>query len=643
MPVGDWRDDGPPVSVEFVRESEDRRLTLVLDPNAVSVPSLWAPMTVTDLSTAVTELAARERTSRSKIDTWFAGTEDPKKLPGFREWATGREINHVIRTADNGWWSTAIPRDGLMKADLETGQTTFVPLPEAVNDRSDLFTAEELAVFADRLTFYGYGRPGAVAIRKPGADPRSTTFWGCSWYGGGLLKLDSRSDLEEMYPFPPEHEDGNCYETSVDEDGMVWLPFTHGDSIAEVRSQYGRVDQLFPADDRDQDPRAAGGDGEWPHPDRHGLPWGRESGEAGVPDAGGAAATESGDETMSMVQYVLRCLGLAGALAALPCSALAQPADEAGPPRTPWGVPDLQGTWSLPTMTPLERPVEFEDRLRLTEEEEAEFLATRRSLIRQRLDRALSADFELGDGGVDQSIYDHPLLDGRTSLVVSPENGRIPRTEEGRYRVGMPGRRMSGIPEGPEDRALDERCLVGGMLPLRGSAFPARIFQTPDHVVIHYEFINATITIPLDDRPQVSSAIQQWTGTSRGSWDGDTLVIESTNFDPRWTFAGSGAGMRLVQRLTRIDQATMHQEYTVYDPDSFTEPWSAEYPLTNTEEPIYEFACHEGNRSMTLMLNGARATEQIARVRRRVRSLVVRAGRWGGRGRSGVHRRDAVV
>ncbi len=104
--------------------------------------------------------------------------------------------------ADNGWWSTAIPRDGLMKADLETGQDTFMPLPEAVNDRSDLFTAEELAVFADRLTFYGYGRPGAVAIRKPGADPRSTTFWGCSWYGGGLLKLHSRSDLE----FRPREE-----------------------------------------------------------------------------------------------------------------------------------------------------------------------------------------------------------------------------------------------------------------------------------------------------------------------------------------------------------------------------------------------------------------------------------------------------
>ena len=304
---------------------------------------------------------------------------------------------------------------------------------------------------------------------------------------------------------------------------------------------------------------------------------------------------------------------MVAAVAGLPSLAVAQPGDESGPPRTPWGVPNLEGTWSLPTMTPMERPAEFEGRVRITPEEEAAFLERRRSGIRAGLARALSADFELGDGGVDQSIYDHPLLDGRTSLVVSPENGRIPRTEEGRYRVGMPGRRMSGIPEGPESRALDERCMMGGALPLRGSAFPARIFQTPDHVVIHYEFINTTVTIPIDDRPQVSSRILQWSGTSRGSWDGDTLVVESTNFDPRWTFAGSGSGMRLVQRLTRIDESTMHQEYTVYDPDSFEAPWIAEYPLTNTEEPIYEFACHEGNRSMTLLLNGARATEQIQR------------------------------
>ena len=172
---------------------------------------------------------------------------------------------------------------------------------------------------------------------------------------------------------------------------------------------------------------------------------------------------------------------------------------------------------------------------------------------------------------------------------------------------------MRGIPEGPEDRAMDERCMMGGSLPLRGSAFPARIFQTPAHLVIHYEFVNSTIIVPIDDRPPVPAAIRQWAGTSRGSWDGDTLVIESTNFDPRWTFEGSGAGLRLVQRLTRVDQDTMHLEYTVHDPESFTEPWSAAYPLTNTREPIYEYACHEGNRSMSLLLSGARATEEAAR------------------------------
>ena len=99
LPVDDWREDGPAVSVEFVRESQDRRLTLVLDPNAVSVTSLWAPMTMTDLSTAVLELAAREGTGRENIDTWSAGEDDPAKLPGLREWVTGRDINHVIWTA----------------------------------------------------------------------------------------------------------------------------------------------------------------------------------------------------------------------------------------------------------------------------------------------------------------------------------------------------------------------------------------------------------------------------------------------------------------------------------------------------------------------------------------------------------------
>ena len=114
-----------------------------------------------------------------------------------------------------------------------------------MNNRADLFTSEELTVFADRLDFYGYGRPGAVAVRKPGADPRGAAVWACSWYGGGLVKLDSRSHRAIMYPFPPQHADGNCYETSVDKDGMVWLPFTHGDAIAKFDPKTERWTSYF--------------------------------------------------------------------------------------------------------------------------------------------------------------------------------------------------------------------------------------------------------------------------------------------------------------------------------------------------------------------------------------------------------------
>ena len=175
---------------------------------------------------------------------WAAGAANDVKAMRYdtttREWTLFENpipnASNYGMTGDgdgNGWWSTANPRDGLMKADLESGQAAFVPVPEAVNDRADLFTAEELAIFGTRLTFYGYGRPGAVAIRKPGADPQGAALWGCSWYGGGMVKLDTRSHVTTMYPFPPEHEDGNCYETSVDKDGIVWLPFTHGDAIAK--------------------------------------------------------------------------------------------------------------------------------------------------------------------------------------------------------------------------------------------------------------------------------------------------------------------------------------------------------------------------------------------------------------------------
>ena len=300
-----------------------------------------------------------------------------------------------------------------------------------------------------------------------------------------------------------------------------------------------------------------------------------------------------------------------GLLAALPGVVIAQTRAEDRAPRTPWGAPDLRGTWSLETMTPLERPPGLEDQPRLTGTEADAFLDGARSRFRQALDAALSADVEFGDGGASESVLDYPLLDGRTSLVVSPSSGRIPRTPVGQQRAAETSARMSGTPNGPEDRAMDERCLMAGSLPL-GRGFGAVFVQTPDHLVIYHEFINATIIVPLDDRPPPAEAIRQWTGVSRGSWDGDTLVVETTNFDPRRGFQGSGTGLRLVQRFRRVDQDILDYSYTVEDPESFTEPWSVEFPLTNRPAPIYEMACHEGNRSMPLLLSGARAEERAA-------------------------------
>jgi hypothetical protein len=186
-------------------------------------------------------------------------------------------------------------------------------------------------------------------------------------------------------------------------------------------------------------------------------------------------------------------------------AAFAQQTDGDDIPRMPWGDPDLQGRWRLGTMTPLERPAGFEGRPRLAGADADAFLETRRTRFRQALDVALSADVEFGDGGASESILDESLFQGRTSLVVSPSTGRMPRTSVGEECATLPSRRMRGIPDGPEDRALDERCLMAGALPLTpGVAFAPVLFQTPDHLVIRHEFINATIIVPLDDRPRLS-------------------------------------------------------------------------------------------------------------------------------------------
>ena len=194
---------------------------------------------------------------------------------------------------------------------------------------------------------------------------------------------------------------------------------------------------------------------------------------------------------------------------------------------------------------------------------------------------------------------------------MAPPDGRVPRTTLGQQRWTAIGDAFTTKTraDGPEDRTLSERCILLGTVPV-DPLFGVRLFQTANYVVIHSEAFHEAIMVPLDGRAHLPEAIPQWGGNSRGYWEGDTLVVETTNFDPRWTFQGSGPDMRLVQRFTRVDTGTLDYAFTVHDGASFTRPWSAEFPLTLTDTPAYEMSCHEGNRSMPLMLSGGRAEDE---------------------------------
>ena len=266
-------------------------------------------------------------------------------------------------------------------------------------------------------------------------------------------------------------------------------------------------------------------------------------------------------------------------------------------PRTPWGAPDLQGVWLYWTATPLERPEEFADKAVVTVEEAADFVA------RQQDEGETSGDWDPYTG----------LLNGRTSLLTDPPNGKLPaRTEAGQHRADTIGRRAElRSADGPEDRGRWERCLMGRSIPFRPRPWAQRIqiVQNADDVVIQDEEGELRL-IPLSQQPRLPEPIRQWIGSPRGHWEGDTLVVESTNFNEKWSFFGTGAHMRLVERFTRTASGTLDYEFTVDDRESFASKWTASFPFTHDPGPIYEMACHEGNRSMALILNGARTQER---------------------------------
>jgi hypothetical protein len=290
-------------------------------------------------------------------------------------------------------------------------------------------------------------------------------------------------------------------------------------------------------------------------------------------------------------------------------------------PRTPDGHPDLQGIWSNATVTPLERPSELAGKAVLSDQEAAEFASStvRRNNVDVREAKGTEADVARAYNDFWYDRGTKTIKTHRTSLIVDPPDGRIPAmTPEAQKRQAARAeyRRLHPA-DGPEDRGLSERCLnwrTAGP-PMVPSAYNNNyeIVQTPDTVVIFNEMIHDARVIPMDGRPHVQSNIRQWLGDSRGHWEGDTLVIETTNFSDKTAFQGSSEHMRLTEKFTRVDPDTLLYEFTVNDPEAFTKPWTAQIPSARSDGAIYEYACHEGNYGMFGILSSARAEEKSAK------------------------------
>jgi hypothetical protein len=288
------------------------------------------------------------------------------------------------------------------------------------------------------------------------------------------------------------------------------------------------------------------------------------------------------------------------------------------PPRTPDGHPDMQGVWTHGTLTPFERPVALGTKAFYTEAEALE--VERQSAAR----RANPAAPRPGDVGGDNEAFvdsDNKFLSTRqTSLVVDPPDGRVP------FRPSVDAKREFNLTSTDDFETMSpwDRCITRSptlMLPA-GYNNGIRIVQTPGFVVVEAEEIHEARIIPVDGRPHAGPVVRTWTGDPRGHWQGDTLVVDSTNFNGRgWLSTHSGSGrlrgtpasdaLHIVERFTLINRDTIHWEMTVDDPNAFTQPWRVSLPLNrNDDYRIYEYACHEGNQAIALAMRGARAEEK---------------------------------
>ena len=307
-------------------------------------------------------------------------------------------------------------------------------------------------------------------------------------------------------------------------------------------------------------------------------------------------------------------------------------------PRTEWGLPDLQGVWNFNSSTPMQRPERFGTQEFLTPEEVKQD-RIRQAERRHALDAAeaeLVVDPQappVGDdpGGYNTFWYENASIgeNVRTSLIIYPENGQLPTRIEGSAehtanKVGadVPGERpvlsiLGGIgADGPEDRGLSERCLIGFNAgpPFTGGGYNAnvQIFQNKDHAVIMTEMVHDARIVPLVDRAELDDNIRLWSGDSRGYWDEETLVVLTKNFSdltPSFSRFGNSGNKKLTERFTRVGKYTIEYEWTLEDPFTFSEKIVATMPMTKVGGLIYEFGCNEGNYGMVNILRGERMRE----------------------------------
>ena len=289
-------------------------------------------------------------------------------------------------------------------------------------------------------------------------------------------------------------------------------------------------------------------------------------------------------------------------------------------PQTAWGAPDQQGVWDFRTITPLERPENLGDKAFLTQEEAAQ----REQGAVDRATRLWDSEARRTEAGGNVGGYNNFWMDQgtnvigtrRTSLIIDPPNGRLPEaTETGRARAAANrGSFSSDLPASYTDLSNSDRCLMGFNAgpPITPAAYNqnVQLFQTPDHLVMLTEMVHTVRVIPLDGTPALVEGLRQLSGDSRGHWEGETLVVETANFEARRDWRGSTEDMRLVERFTRVDADTLEYEFTVADPKTWDAPWTVNLPMRRNELQMFEYACHEGNYSMEAMLGGARADER---------------------------------